>query len=272
VWSSAIVAFILIAGHPPLKTAKRAQDWWYDKLYVSLQISCSILFNFGTQKMDYEAFWRTHRKAAPHLTSEAIGFLSCALVASPGDRATIDELLAHEWMRGPSLNESELRQAMEDRFCRMQQAKEAERLRAARMRGDSIRMRSIQGPRYTAHEGATEAGDADAPIEQSAQPRTYPSSKAVSAYSNFYMPQPPQRAVGELERALNGMRATVDQIEPYSLRCDIVHEGDQLQFNANLYAESVIDSESGRTTQISFVELVRQQGDFQAFNLVFKVP
>lgn len=84
IWSAAVVCFIMIAGFPPLKLARRT-DWWYDKLKAG----------------NIPLFWRAHEQTAPFVDSTNNGlvknFIERVLDPNPATRLTIAQIRQHDW-------------------------------------------------------------------------------------------------------------------------------------------------------------------------------
>mmetsp|Transcript_4337 Transcript_4337/g.5980 ORF Transcript_4337/g.5980 Transcript_4337/m.5980 type:complete len:461 (+) Transcript_4337:63-1445(+) len=84
VWSSGVVCFILIMGHPPFEIANHT-DWWFQ-----------TIANFR-----YEVFWDEHllKGQTKSISWDARKFLNRIFVTDPFYRASAKELLVDPWLQ-----------------------------------------------------------------------------------------------------------------------------------------------------------------------------
>ena len=78
-WAAGVIAYIMLCGFPPFRSAKRDQDELFDLIMEG----------------DYEflsPYW-------DKISDEAKDLISKLLVVSPNDRYSADEVLAHPWVK-----------------------------------------------------------------------------------------------------------------------------------------------------------------------------
>jgi len=111
-WSAGVVIFIMITGNPPFQLATRS-DWWFNALATG----------------NVDRFWRAHMRSAPNISAEARDFLERMLKPEASDRATLRELLEHEWLQDGGVPDDELYAVMDDKKRRVDAAKSEERVK-----------------------------------------------------------------------------------------------------------------------------------------------
>ncbi|GMH64304.1 hypothetical protein TL16_g03931 [Triparma laevis f. inornata] len=113
-WSAGVVIFIMITGNPPFQLATRS-DWWFNAIATG----------------NVDRFWRAHMRSAPNISPEARSFLELMLKPEASDRATLRQLLEHEWLNEMSdMSHDDLYNLMDDRKRKVDAAKNHEREKA----------------------------------------------------------------------------------------------------------------------------------------------
>jgi serine/threonine protein kinase len=88
-FSSAVILFIMVAGHPPFNRADYTTDQFYNKIYINRP----------------DVFWRSHcsnKKGGLSFFSEEFkNLITFMLQVDPTHRLTIEEVKAHPWYTGP---------------------------------------------------------------------------------------------------------------------------------------------------------------------------
>jgi len=87
----------MLAGFPPFQYAMKS-DWWFEKIMSGR----------------HSLFWKAHCRTA-YFSESAKDFLNKILSADPSKRITLDQILEHEWFKGPILSEEELQEEMKAR-------------------------------------------------------------------------------------------------------------------------------------------------------------
>jgi serine/threonine protein kinase len=92
VWSAGCVLFSMVTGNNPFVKASRG-DWWFNQLLNGRRAR----------------FWEYHNQHSLRpLSAELIDFIDRILVIDETERATIEELQSHPWMRGDVLTNPEI--------------------------------------------------------------------------------------------------------------------------------------------------------------------
>ena len=106
-WSAGVVIFIMITGNPPFQLATRS-DWWFNAIATG----------------NVDRFWRAHMRSAPNISVEARSFLELMLKPEASDRATLRQLLEHEWLNEMSdMSHDDLYNLMDERKRKVDAAK-----------------------------------------------------------------------------------------------------------------------------------------------------
>lgn len=112
-FASAIILFIMVAGHPPFTTAEQ-QDPFYKCI--------------ANNRSDI--FWRTHAKnkakGANFMSPELKDLINCMLQLEPSHRPSLQEIMAHSWMNMQDVSQQQIEQSFTKRQAMVQEALEAE--------------------------------------------------------------------------------------------------------------------------------------------------
>uniref|UniRef100_A0A6V3IZJ3 Protein kinase domain-containing protein n=1 Tax=Lotharella globosa TaxID=91324 RepID=A0A6V3IZJ3_9EUKA len=101
VWSIGVILFILVVGYPPYQRPTSSDYWWHALV---------------TQR-DNARFWGGHMKVAQGLSfpKDLKDLLWNLLEVSTGKRLTCAQILAHPWLKGKILTQSELAKTLSER-------------------------------------------------------------------------------------------------------------------------------------------------------------
>jgi len=110
IWACGIIAFIMIAGFPPLQQATE-NDWWFHKLKIKR----------------HNLFWAAHERTAKFST-DAKDFIVSILQAKPSERLTCQGMRQHKWFQGPVYSDTEAAQQLKKLKVKVDQAKKKERM------------------------------------------------------------------------------------------------------------------------------------------------
>jgi len=102
IFSMGVILFILLAGYPPFEAAHKT-DKWYRPLATK----------------DPEKFWHVHRGAK--IDDEAKKLIQGMLSYRPNSRMTLDEIIAHKWYTGGTVEKSKLKEKVLERFLQARQ-------------------------------------------------------------------------------------------------------------------------------------------------------
>jgi len=125
IFSIGVVLFILLAGYPPFEAAHKT-DKWYRPICAG----------------QWEKFWHVHRGA--NIGDEAKKLIENMICYRPAKRFTVDDILAHKWFGGETVEQSEMKPVLLKKF---QQARE-------NRKKDSKKMKDIQESRHRAFKPA----------------------------------------------------------------------------------------------------------------------
>lgn len=127
-FASAIILFIMVAGHPPFTTAEQG-----DPFYKCIANNRS------------DIFWRTHAKNKPagasFMSPELKDLINCMLQLEPSHRPSLQEILAHSWMQPGDIPKSEIQQRFAKRQLDVNEALEAEAMQKKQEKEMRMNMR-----------------------------------------------------------------------------------------------------------------------------------
>ncbi|CAM9478377.1 unnamed protein product [Ectocarpus sp. 8 AP-2014] len=81
VWSSGVILFTMLAGHPPMEKANES-DWWFRALKLGRQ----------------DLFWQSHQNTAPPLPEDAKHLIQAMLTVNPAHRINVDQIMNHPYV------------------------------------------------------------------------------------------------------------------------------------------------------------------------------
>jgi len=110
IWACGIIAFIMMAGFPPLQQATE-QDWWYHKLKIKR----------------HNLFWAAHERTAK-FSDNAKDFIVNILQANPKERMTCKQMREHAWFKDTVFSDEEAAATLKARKVNVDKAKKAENL------------------------------------------------------------------------------------------------------------------------------------------------
>jgi serine/threonine protein kinase len=85
IFAAGVVLFVSLAGFPPFQKASPA-DWWFHKLCTQ----------------QHDLFWQAHSRTA-YFSPNAKDLLVRMLEPDPAKRITLEDVVAHPWFNGPTL-------------------------------------------------------------------------------------------------------------------------------------------------------------------------
>jgi hypothetical protein len=109
VWAAAVVLFIMYTGFPPLGEAVKG-DWYFDRM----------------RKNQMAKFWQAHERSA-QFSDDLKDLFEHLFVDSAADRLTIEQIKAHPWMQGETVEMATLGAELERRKAQVTAAKARER-------------------------------------------------------------------------------------------------------------------------------------------------
>ncbi len=97
IFACGVILFIIVNGYPPFREAK-LKDPWYKNLYMGF----------------FQKFWEMHSSKLSLATPEFIDLIN-GMLCLEGKRLTIEQILAHEWIKGELPSEEEFFREMSER-------------------------------------------------------------------------------------------------------------------------------------------------------------